>query len=309
MRDRILLTGSTGMVGRNILEHNLSKKYELILPNSTELNLLDYENTCQYLKKCKPSLIIHAAGRVGGISANLNNPITFLTDNLDMGRNLVLAAKENEIRKLINLGSSCMYPRNAPNPLKESMILKGELEPSNEGYALAKIISAKLCEYISRDSLNLSYKTIIPCNLYGKYDKFDPKNSHLIPAVIKKIYEAKINQTQTVKVWGDGQARREFMYTEDLADFIYFAIEHFEKIPQYINVGIGKDYSIEEYYRIIAKVIGYDGEFTFDLSKPVGMKQKLTDITYARKLGWKHTHSLEKGIGKTYQYYLSNYTR
>lgn len=305
MSDKVLLTGATGMVGRNILENKLFKKYEILSPNRHELNLLDYESTFNYLNKNKPDLIIHAAGKVGGISANISDPLGFLIQNMDMGRNLILAAKKNEIRRVINLGSSCMYPRNARNPIKENMILKGELEPTNEGYALAKIVSAKLCEYINKTNSNLCYKTIIPCNLFGRYDKFDPESSHMIPAVIKRIHEAKKNHIENVSIWGDGNARREFMYTEELTDFIAYAIENYEKMPQYINIGIGKDYSIAEYYRFIAKVIGYKGEFSFDLSKPVGMKQKLSDISQAIEFGWVPTYSLENGIEKTYQYYLT----
>lgn len=305
---KILITGSTGMVGRNILEHKHVLQYEMLTPGTNELNLLNFHEAKDYVNKHQPDIVIHAAGKVGGIQANMAQPVKFLVDNLDMARNIILASRENNVRKLINLGSSCMYPKEATNPLKEEFILKGELEPTNEGYALAKIVASKLCEYITLEDSNFNYKTIIPCNLYGRYDKFDPKNSHMLPAVIKKIHEAKINNESEIEVWGDGTARREFMYAGDLADFVLYAIDNFDEMPQNINVGLGKDYSIMEYYETIAAVIGYDGLFNHNLSKPVGMKQKLVDNTRQIKFGWQSNTSLENGIKKTYEYYLKELT-
>src|SRR5690606_3724887 len=179
----------------------------------------------------KPELIIHAAGHVGGIQANIANPVRFLVDNLDIGRNTILAAKNNKVPNLINLASSCIYPRNAKNPLSEDLILTGELEPTNEGYALAKIMVARLCEYIVSENPELKYKTAIPCNLYGRHDKFSPEHSHMVPAVIKKIDAAKQSAQAELDIWGDGLARREFMYAGDLADFIFYAIDNFDKMP------------------------------------------------------------------------------
>lgn len=300
---KILLTGGSGMVGKNILENKAASNHVILSPNSKELNLLSYSDIYKYINSHEPDLVIHAAGKVGGIQANLENPISFLTDNLDMGRNIVLASKQNNVKKLINLGTSCMYPKNALNPLREEYILKGELEPTNEGYALAKIMVSKLCEYINLENNNFSYKTIIPCNLYGKYDKFSPKNSHMLPAVIRKIDEAKINNTATVEIWGDGFVKREFMYAGDLADFIFTAILKFEKLPQNINVGFGIDYSINEYYKAIANVIGFKGNFVHNLSKPIGMKQKLMDSSLVNSFGWKPTTNLLEGIKKTYNFY------
>ena len=303
---KILVTGGNGMVGRNILTHQQSNSYKIIAPSREELNLLNYKEVENYFLLNKPDLIIHAAGHVGGIHANMLNPVKFLVNNTDIGRNVLMAAKESNIEKVINLASSCMYPRFAKNPLDESLILQGELEPTNEGYALSKIYSTRLCEYIRKESPSFLYKTIIPCNLYGYFDKFDPNNSHMLPAVIKKIHEAKILDLDTVEIWGDGEAQREFMFAEDLGDFIYFAVENLEKLPQNINVGLNQDYSISEYYKAIAKVIGFKGDFIHDLSKPVGMRQKLIDSSMANKLGWKPKTSLEDGIEKTYQYYKKN---
>jgi GDP-L-fucose synthase len=301
---KILVTGSNGMVGKNIVEHANSKHYGLLTPSSKDLNLLNRENIDSYLKTHKPDIVIHCAGIVGGIQANMANPVKFLVDNTQMGLNIIMGSKDAGIKQFINMSSSCMYPREAVNPLGEELILKGELESTNEGYALAKITSTRLCEYINKEDSSFIYKTVIPCNLYGKYDKFDPKHSHMLPAVIKKIHEAKENNQKTLDIWGDGEARREFMYAEDLADFIYYALENFDSMPQNINVGLGEDYTINEYYKAISKVIGYEGEFIHDLSKPVGMKQKLIDDTKLKEFGWGYKTSLDNGIKKIFKYYL-----
>ena len=303
---KIFLTGSRGLVGSNIRE-NKPENIVLVCPEIDELNLLDSDKVDQFLERQKPEIIIHAAGIVGGIHANIANPVKFLTLNTLMANNLILSARKNKIKYFINLGSSCMYPRNAPNPLTESMVLKGELEPTNEGYALAKIYAQRLCSYINREDSNNNYKTIIPCNLFGRWDKFDPQLSHMIPAVIKKIHEAKINHVSEVDIWGDGMARREFMYAGDLADFIWFVVQNIEAIPEIMNVGLGHDFSINEYYQAIAEVIGFNGVFHHDLSKPVGMKQKLVDITLLKKLKWAPKHSLKEGIKKTYQFFIEKY--
>lgn len=302
MIKKILITGSSGMVGRNVI--NLNKNYVLLTPNKDELNLLNYGDVFLYLKKEKPDCIINAAGYVGGIQANILDPYKFIFDNSQIGLNIVNAAKTNNIEYFINLASSCMYPRNIQNPLKEEYILKGELEPTNEGYALAKILITKLCSYLS-DKYGFYYKTLIPCNLYGYWDKFDPIKSHMIPAIISKIHNSIINNNSTIEVWGSGKARREFMFAEDLADFIYFCIENIDKIPNIINVGIGSDYSIEDYYYTTKNVLNANGDFYFDISKPEGMKQKLLDISEQNKLGWAPKTSLEDGIKKTYEHYLN----
>ena len=304
------------MVGKNILEHPGTESFTLLSPSSKEFNLLDYSSVQLYLQKHTPDLVIHAAGKVGGIQANIKEPVRFLLDNLDMGRNIVWAARRCGIKKLINLGSSCMYPRNGSNPLREEMVLQGELEPTNEGYALAKITTAKLCEYISREEPAYQYKTLIPCNIYGRWDKFDPAHSHMIPAVIKKLHDAKLQMEQVkantssqpkpqpVAIWGDGTARREFMYAGDLADCLVYAIRHFDSMPSLMNVGLGSDFTINEYYRAVADVVGYSGGFTHDMSQPVGMKQKLVSIERQTAWGWHAKTNLQDGIKATYQFYL-----
>ena len=306
---RILLSGGSGMVGRNIREYSEAKNYILSAPSHTELDLKDENAISEFISEFKPDIVIHSAGTVGGIQANITRPVDFLVDNIKVGMNLILASRKNQIKRFLNIGSSCMYPRAAENPLKEEVILKGELEPTNEGYAIAKITCARLCEYINREDPEFLYKTIIPCNLYGKYDKFDPKNSHMIPAVIRKTSEAVQNNSNKIEIWGDGKARREFMYAEDLADFIFYSFKKFEELPNYLNVGLGYDYSINEYYEAVAKVIGFNGEFFHDISKPTGMAQKLVDTSLLKKFGWSSKTTLSEGINKTYKFYLKEVSK
>jgi GDP-L-fucose synthase len=301
---KVLITGGSGMVGQNLLNHQGLKDFEKLAPTSSELNLLDRNSVSNYLKSHQPELIIHCAGRVGGIQANIKNPTAFLSENLEMGLNLLLSAQKNKIKKLINLGSSCMYPRDATNPLKEIDVLRGELEPTNEGYAIAKCAISRLCDYISREDNSYMYKTIIPCNLYGRWDKFAPHNSHLIPAIIAKITEAIEKKQEIVEIWGDGNSRREFMFADDLADFIEIAVMKIQDLDQLTNVGLGFDYSINEYYQAVARALSYKGSFKHDLTKPTGMKQKLVDITRAKKLGWKAKTDLDLGINKTIEYFM-----
>jgi len=305
---RILVTGSSGLVGQNIVD-KLNNEYQLLCPSSHELNLIDSRSTNIFLKKERPDVIIHCAGIVGGIQANMNEPVRFLSDNAYMGLNIINGAFKADIKQVINLGSSCMYPRNAKNPLTEEMVLQGELEPTNEGYAIAKIMTERLCEYYNKQYPDLQYKTLIPCNLYGRYDKFNPEHSHMIPSVIRKIHLAKKNNEKIVNIWGSGKARREFMYAGDFADFIRFALRKFTKLPDLLNVGLGYDYSIKEYYQTVAKVLGYTGAFNYDLTKPEGMKQKLVDVTNLKEFGWESQLTLEEGIEKTYSYFKKEYSR
>ncbi|HEX5126426.1 MAG TPA: GDP-L-fucose synthase [Rhodocyclaceae bacterium] len=306
MSQRILLTGGSGMVGRNLQDLARERGVEMLAPSSSDLNLCDSHQTATYLSEVRPDFVIHAAGHVGGIQANMREPAQFLVDNWDMGRNIVLASRDAGVRRLINLGTSCMYPRNSAEALKEADVLTGALEPTNEGYALAKIAVAKLCEYVSRETPDFSYKTLIPCNLYGPYDKFDPARSHLVPAVIHKLHRAKLEHRDTVDIWGDGSARREFMHARDLADAILTAVDKFDTLPVLMNVGLGRDYSVNEYYSTAAEVIGYQGRFSHDVGKPIGMSRKLTDVSLATAWGWTAQTELRDGLRLTYEYYLSS---
>ncbi len=304
---KVFLTGGHGMVGKNILEHPDANTWEFLAPSRKELDLTDKEATQVYVRKHEPDFIIHAAGRVGGIHDNMVHPVDFLVINTDIGRNVILAAREAGVRHLLNLGSSCMYPRNAPNPLREDMVLQGELEPTNEGYAIAKIFAARLCQYINREDKQFQYKTFIPCNLYGRHDKFAPEHSHLVPAIIHKIHQAKQKGESSVEIWGDGTARREFMYAGDLADAVMRALQSFDTLPDLINTGLGHDYSINDYYAAAADVIGWKGQFAHNLDKPVGMKQKLVCVEKQKAWGWMPRTGLKEGIEKSYQFYRETF--
>ena len=290
------------MVGKNLINHNDAKEFRISKPSSKEINLLDKSTILNWLSRNPTDLVIHCAGLVGGIQANINNQSGFLFNNLQMGINLIDAAYKSGIRNFINLGSSCMYPKNISNEIDESMLLAGKLEETNEGYAIAKISVAKYCQFLSDKGFN--YKTIIPCNIYGKYDDFSLAGSHMIPGVIARIHKAKIKKENFVEIWGDGTARREFMYSEDLADAIWFCVKNIKQIPKFINVGIGEDFSIKDYYQAISQIVGFKGEFKFDRTKPVGMKRKLVSSKKINQLGWTPKFSLNKGISFTYNYYI-----
>ncbi len=302
----VLITGAGGMVGRNLTDHAGAGDFRLLTPSSRELDLTDFQATAAYVRQKQPDLIIHAAGKVGGIQANIADPVGFLVDNMDMGRNIVLAAREAKVPRMLNLGSSCMFPRDAANPLTEEMVLAGALEPTNEGYALAKVMTARLCDYVSQTGDGLSYKTLIPCNIYGRHDKFDPAVSHLVPAIIRKVHEARQSDAAAVEIWGDGTARREFLYAGDLADLVWKAVEKFDDLPAMMNVGVGSDHSINDYYRTVAEVLGWQGEFTHDLSRPAGMKQKLVSIKRQTAFGWQPKTSLADGIRLTHNFFLES---
>ena len=305
MSKTVLITGSTGMVGRNATEKLLEIGFDVLAPTRNELDLIDSKEVSRYFKSNKIDIVIHAAGLVGGIQANIEKPYSFLSVNSQIALNVINASIENGIVRLINLGSSCMYPKDCQSELTEDLILTGPLEPTNEGYAIAKILASKLCNY-AQSEFGLSYKTLIPCNLYGKYDNFHPIRSHMIPAVIRKVHDA-AKTNNSVEIWGTGEARREFMFVEDLIDFITWSLDNYDQLPNLINIGLGHDYSIKEYYQAIAEVIGFTGDFTYDLSKPEGMKRKLCSIQKQSQLGWKPKHSLKEGLEKTYQFYLKSH--
>ncbi|WP_339763901.1 GDP-L-fucose synthase [uncultured Sulfitobacter sp.] len=304
MSGKLFLTGGSGMVGRNVQDHAAAANWQIVAPSSRELDLMSSAAVAEFIKAEQPDLIVHSAGKVGGIRANMAEPVAFLDRNITIGRNVIMGAYEAGVKRLINLGSTCIYPRAAANPLSEDLLLTGELEPTNEGYAIAKIFALRLCQYIRREDSTFQYKTLIPCNLFGPYDKFNPNVSHLLPAIIQKVHDAKLAGDPTVEIWGDGMARREFMYSADLADAIFRAADDIENIPDLMNVGVGHDHSINDFYATVARVIGWQGSFTHDLSKPTGMARKLSDTSRQTAWGWQPQTSLEDGITKTYQYYL-----
>lgn len=298
---RILLTGATGFVGKNIVQVLSSGVADLLTPSSAELDLLNKDAVHDYLAANRPDIVIHAAGRVGGIEANIQNPASFLVENTQIGFNLLTSAKGVGIDRVLNLGSSCMYPRHAINPLQEASLLSGDLEPTNEGYALAKISVAKLGFYLSDDEFRC--KTIIPSNLYGPHDHFDEETSHLIPSLIARLSKSQSAGLSEIKLWGSGLVRREFMYISDLVDAIVFCIENFEQLPGYFNCGLGRDYTIREYYEVLMDLLGYEAKVVLDLSKPEGMKQKLVDSSVLNSMGWSAKTSLEAGLRRTLEFY------
>ncbi len=299
----IFVTGGTGMVGHNLRDLAAARRREVVAPDHKDLDLLDGEAVVAFLRKARPAVVVHAAGRVGGIEANMCEPVRFLTENWEMGRNVVLGAREAGVTRLINLGSSCMYPKDSPRTLREDDILSGPLEPTNEAYAIAKSAVQRLCAYIGSETPAFQYKTLIPCNLYGRYDTFDPKRSHLAPAVIHKLHRAKVEGRDTVDIWGNGSARREFLYAGDLADAILAAIDRFDSLPSVMNVGAGVDHTVNEYYEAAAEVIGFTGRFVHDLDRPVGMMRKLMDISRATEWGWTAKTSLKDGLALAYDFY------
>ena len=303
----LFLTGGSGMVGQNIQAHKSAKNWDILAPTSAELDLTDPKVVRAYIKMNKPDLVIHAAGRVGGIQANIAHPVDFLDSNNVIGRNVIMGSWREGVQNLINLGSTCMYPAAAPNPLSEDMILTGSLEATNEGYALAKIMAMRLCDYINREDPKARFKTLIPCNLFGPHDKFDPKHSHLLPAIIHKVHQAKIEGAPNVEIWGNGTARREFMYAPDLADAVFRAASDIETCPELINIGLGHDFTINEYYSEVADVIDWQGKFIHDLTRPVGMDQKLCDTRRATEWGWSAPTSLHVGTEETYKFYCERF--
>lgn len=299
---KILLTGGTGMLGRNILEHPSAREFQIVAPTRIELDLRQKEHVHRFIKEEQPDLVIHAAALVGGIQANIDNPVDYLSTNIELGMNVLLGALKAGVPKAINVASSCMYPINANQPLNEETLASGELEPTNEGYAFAKLAVTKLCQYISASNPNLFYRTIVPCNLYGRFDKFTERNSHMLAAAIRKVHHAK-KTGGNVKIWGDGSARREFMTASDCADFVFHYSGMLEKGPDIINVGLGYDFSITDYYQAVCQAMDYDAEFVFEKAKPVGVKQKLVCTKRLQSTGWKATKSLHEGLSEAISFY------
>jgi GDP-L-fucose synthase len=301
---KVLVTGGSGMVGKNLCDQLSSLGIEVLSPSRHELDLLDGNRIVDFIQRMRPDAVVHCAGLVGGISANISRPYDFAYQNLVIGAAVINSCKITGIEKLINLGSSCMYPKNGRNPLSEDLILSGPLEPTNEGYAIAKISASRLCSY-SNKQYGTEYKTLIPCNLFGKYDNFDLATAHLIPGVMHRMHLLYKAGERETTIWGDGTSRREFLLASDLCDFICLCLKDYQSIPEEINVGYGVDFSVREYYSMIAEAIGFDCEYNFDHSKPVGMKQKLVDVTRQTELGWKPPTEISNGISKTYAHFIS----
>jgi GDP-L-fucose synthase len=301
---RIYIAGHRGMVGsaiwRSLERHGYTS---LIGKTSKELDLRDQVAVNSFFQREKPEYVFLAAAKVGGILANNTYRADFIYDNLIMEANVIKAAHNVNVRKLMFLGSSCIYPKFATQPIKESSLLDGQLESTNEPYAIAKIAGLKMCQAFHAQYGD-NFISVMPTNLYGYNDNYDPKNSHVLPAMIRRFHEAKINNVPAVEIWGTGTPRREFLFSDDLAAACLHLMLHYDS-PEVINVGTGEDLSIQDLAQLVAKTIGYKGEIKNDLTKPDGTPRKLLDVTKIHHLGWKHTTPLHEGIAKAYKEFLT----
>lgn len=300
----IFVAGHKGMVGSAVCRRLAGEPCQVITVNRPQLDLLDQAQVFAFLKAHKPDAVIVAAAKVGGILANASYPADFLYQNLQIQNNLIMGAHYAGIDRLLFLGSSCIYPKFAPQPIAESSLLTGPLEPTNESYAIAKIAGIKLCDGL-RKQQGRDYISAMPTNLYGPHDNFDLETSHVLPALMRKAHEAKIANTASLKVWGSGRPLREFMYVDDLADALVFLLQAYSAAGA-VNVGTGTDISIKVLATLIASIVGFEGRLEFDSSKPDGTPRKLMDSSKLARAGWTADTSLEDGIRRTYTWYLEN---
>lgn len=299
---RVFVTGHQGMVGSAIVRRLRSEDCD-ILTTPRDNDLRD-EDTAFGIIDSKPDVMFHAAGKVGGIVANRDNPVSFLRDNALMALNVIEAAHLAGVQRLVFLGSSCIYPRDADQPIRESAFLSGSLEPTNDSYAVAKIAGVKLCDAYF-DQYGRAFNSLMPANLYGPADNYDPVNSHVPAALIRRFHEAKVSGAPVVKVWGTGTPRREFMHVDDLADACVFAAKNWTE-RGILNVGTGEDVTIIEFAQLVAEVVGYNGIIAFDASKPDGAPRKVLDVSKLAGLGWKSKIGLREGLERSYQWFLAN---
>jgi GDP-L-fucose synthase len=303
---KIYVAGHRGLVGSAIMKKLKKDGYNnLVYRTSSELDLRRQEKVEEFFEEEKPEYVILAAAKVGGIQANDTYSAEFLYDNLMIETNVINAAYQNDVKKLLFLGSSCIYPKFADQPMKEDYLLSGKLESTNEGYAVAKITGIKLCEHYNKQ-YDTNFISAMPTNLYGPNDNFDLETSHVLPALIRKFHEAKVNDKDEVVIWGTGKPRREFLHVDDLADSLLFLMNNYSG-DQFVNVGVGKDISILELAELIKDIVGFEGEIVNDLSKPDGTPRKLLDVTRLNDLGWVAQISLEEGIKDTYQWFKEKY--
>jgi len=306
--DKIFVAGYRGLVGSALVRglehggfHNLPKR------DRSQLDLADERAVQNFFAQEKPAIVIFAAAKVGGIKANNDYPVEFLLDNLRIQNNVIYAAHKAGVRKLLFMGSSCIYPKFAPQPIPETALLSGPLEPTNEAYAIAKIAGIKLCQAYARE-YGATFISVMPTNLYGPNDNFDLETSHVLAALLRKAHDAKSRNARELVVWGSGTPRREFLHVDDLASACLFLLEKYDS-PEIINVGCGEDISIRELAELICDVVGFDVELAWDATKPDGTPRKLLDITKLRALGWQPTIPLREGIAQTYEWFLKNVAR
>jgi GDP-L-fucose synthase len=304
-KKKIYIAGHRGMVGSAVWRALDNNGYtNLIGLSRSELNLRNQQEVLEFYKEEKPEIVIDAAAKVGGILANNDYPYDFLMQNMQIQNNLIDGAFNSGVEKFIFLGSSCIYPKLASQPLKEEYLLTDSLEPTNEWYAIAKISGVKACQAI-RNQYGKDYVSLMPTNLYGYFDNFDLKSSHVLPAMLRKFHEAKVNGNSAVELWGSGSPMREFLFVDDLAEAVVFALEN--ELPEFLyNIGSGKDITIKELAETIQGVVGFKGNILWDKSKPDGTPRKLMDVSKMRDLGWSYSTELNEGIEKTYQWFLKN---
>ncbi|PYK18423.1 MAG: GDP-fucose synthetase [Verrucomicrobia bacterium] len=306
--EKIFVAGHRGMVGSALIRRLESEGFSnLLVRDRSKLDLRDESAVAKFFAEEKPAVVILAAAKVGGIKANNDFPVEFLLENLRIQNNVIRSAYEHGARKLLFLGSSCIYPKLAPQPIPETALLSGPLEPTNEAYAIAKIAGIKLCQAYARQH-GANFISVMPTNLYGPNDNFDLETSHVLAALLRKAHEAKGRKDSELIVWGSGKPRREFLHVDDLASACVLLLEQYDS-PEIINVGCGEDISIRELAELICDVIGFDGELTWDASKPDGPPRKLLDVTKLLDLGWKPSIPLQDGIAQTYEWFLTNYAR
>jgi GDP-L-fucose synthase len=303
--DRIFVAGHRGMVGSALLRRLETEGFKnLLTRDRSQLDLMDESAAAKFFAEEKPAIVILAAAKAGGIKANNDYPVEFLLENLRIHNNVVHLAHQSGVRKLLFLGSSCIYPKFAPQPIPETALLSGPLEPTNETYAIAKIAGIKLCQAFSRE-YGANFISAMPTNLYGPNDNFDLETSHVLAALLRKAHEAKMRKARELVVWGSGTPRREFLHVDDLASACLLLLEKYDS-PEIINVGCGEDVSIRELAELICDVVGFDGQLAWDTTKPDGTPRKLLDVTRIRALGWQPTITLREGIARTYEWFLAN---
>jgi len=296
---KIYIAGHRGMVG-SAIQRKLEQEgfTNLVLRTSADLDLRNQQAVAGFFEKEKPEYVFLAAAKVGGILANNTFKGAFLYDNLMIETNIIHSAWQQSVKKLLFLGSSCIYPKHAPQPMKEEHLLTGKLEPTNEPYAIAKIAGIKMCQAY-RDQYGCNFISVMPTNLYGPNDNYDLQNSHVLPALIRKFHEARETDRSTVEIWGTGSPKREFLYVDDLADACVFLMQRYDE-PEIINIGTGKDIAIKELAQLIKEIVGFDGELVFDTSKPDGTPRKLLDVSKLTAQGWQSRIALREGIAHTY---------
>lgn len=305
---KIYVAGHRGLAGSAIVRRLTAGGYNnLILRTHAELDLVNQQAVNTFFKEAKPEYVILAAGKVGGIYANNTYPAEFIYQNLMMECNVIQASYENKVQKLLFLGSSCIYPKFSPQPMKEEHLLTGLLESTNEPYAIAKIAGIKMCASYNRQH-KTNFMSVMPTNLYGPHDNYDMNNSHVLPALIRKVHEAKAQGAMEITVWGSGTPRREFIYSEDLADACMFLMERYNAIDigEFVNIGVGQEITIRGLAELICQVVGFHGKLNFDNSKPDGSPQKLLDVSRLNALGWRAKTGLHEGISRAYADYLQN---